>query len=99
MNPHTFCQAVLPDIAAIALIPASAQNQQPKIVPPLHTEGQRIVDAAGHAVRLASVNCYGFDEKEYVSGGLDHAQLARIAEQIRHIGVDSERHPWAHETL
>ncbi len=93
------CQAVLPAIAAIALIPASAQNQQPKIVPPLHTEGQRIVDAAGHAVRLASVNWYGFDEKEYVAGGLDHAQLARIVEQIRQIGVNSVRLPWANETL
>jgi endoglucanase len=66
---------------------------------PLHTEGHRIVDASGHAVRLTSVNWYGFDQKEYVAGGLDHAPLATIVEQIRAIGVNSVRLPWANETL
>ena len=47
-------------------------------MPPLHTEGYRIVDASGHAVRLTSVNWYGFDQKEYVAGGLDHAPLETI---------------------
>jgi endoglucanase len=45
------------------------------------------------------VNWYGFDEKEYVAGGLDHAPLAAIVEQIRQIGVNSVRLPWANETL
>lgn len=69
------------------------------IVPPLHTDGHRIVDAAGHAVRLTSVNWYGFDEREYVAGGLDHASLETIVEQIKAIGVNSVRLPWANETL
>ena len=68
-------------------------------MPPLHTEGYRIVDAAGHPVRLTSVNWYGFDQKEYVAGGLDHAPLDTIVEQIRQIGVNSVRLPWANETL
>ncbi|MGB6686853.1 MAG: cellulase family glycosylhydrolase [Terracidiphilus sp.] len=76
---------------------AGAQGEE--TVPPLHTEGHRIVDAAGHAVRLTSVNWYGFDEKEYVPGGLDHAPLAEILEQIRLLGVNSVRLPWANETL
>ena len=78
---------------------AGPARGQADIVPPLHTEGYRIVDAAGHAIRLTSVNWYGFDEKEYVAGGLDHAPLNTIVEQIRAIGVNSVRLPWANETL
>ena len=77
----------------------SALAQTDEIVPPLHTDGHRIVDAARHTVRLTSVNWYGFDEKEYVAGGLDHAPLATIVEQIKAIGVNSVRLPWANETL
>jgi endoglucanase len=78
---------------------AGAIGQRTEIVPPLHTEGRRILDASGHALRLTSVNWYGFDEKEYVPGGLDHAPLAEIVERIRQIGVNSVRLPWANETL
>jgi endoglucanase len=76
-----------------------AAGQMRQIVPPLHTEGQRIVDASGSAVRLTSVNWYGFDQKEYAAGGLDHARLEEIVAQIRRIGVNSVRLPWANETL
>lgn len=75
------------------------QEKARTIDPPLHTEGTRIVDATGHAVRMTSVNWYGFDEKEYVAGGLDHAPLEEIVERIREIGVNSVRLPWANETL
>jgi endoglucanase len=77
----------------------SAHAQQSKIAPPLHTSGHLIVDANGTPVRLTSVNWYGFDEKEYVVGGLDHAPLATIIEEIHEIGVNSVRLPWANETL
>jgi endoglucanase len=76
-----------------------AGAQTGETIPPLHTDGHRMVDAAGRAVRLASVNWYGFDEKEYVPGGLDHAPLETIVEQIKAIGVNSVRLPWANETL
>ena len=76
-----------------------AQKTQPMVVPPLHTDGHRIVDSAGHTVRLTSVNWYGFDEKEYVPGGLDHAPLPSIIALIQKIGVNSVRLPWANETL
>jgi endoglucanase len=93
--------ALIPAFAlAATCFPANSVSGQPaRIVPPLHTEGHRIVDASGHAVRLTSVNWYGFDEKEYIAGGLDHAPLARIVEQIQQIGVNSVRLPWANETL
>ena len=57
------------------------------------------MDATGRSVRLTSVNWYGFDEKEFVAGGLDHAPLAEIVGQIKKIGVNSVRLPWANETL
>lgn len=46
-----------------------------------------------------SVNWYGFDQKEFVVGGLDHAPLDKIIKQIQEIGVNSVRLPWANETL
>lgn len=83
----------------LSLATLAAWGERATIVPPLHTDGYRIVDAAGHAVRLTSVNWYGFDEKEYVVGGLDHAPLETIIAQIKKIGVNSVRLPWANETL
>ena len=86
-------------LLAAACLTASLCAQRLTIAPPLHTDGYRILDSAGQAIRLTSVNWYGFDQKEYVPGGLDHAPLAQIIEQIRNIGVNSVRLPWANETL
>jgi endoglucanase len=99
MTQQPGIRAVLLASACLVCGIAAAHAQQSEIAPPLHTDGHRIVDAAGHAVRLTSVNWYGFDEKEYVAGGLDHAPLAKIVEQIRALGVNSVRLPWANETL
>ena len=66
---------------------------------PLHTSGYQIVDAQNAAVRLKSVNWYGFDQKEFVPGGLDHASLETIIGLIRKMGFNSVRLPWANETL
>ena len=84
---------------SLLLLARSAAFPRPPIVPPLHTRGYEILDAAGHPLRLASVNWYGFDQKEFVPGGLDHAPLAAIVEQIHAIGLNSVRLPWANETL
>jgi endoglucanase len=67
--------------------------------PPLHTRGHEILDSAGHRVRLTSVNWYGFDQRDFVAGGLDHAPLATIVQEIVDLGVNSVRLPWANETL
>ena len=50
-------------------------------------------------MRLTSVNWYGFDQKEFVVGGLDHAPLGVIVQEIVDLGVNSVRLPWANETL
>ncbi len=60
---------------------------------PLHTSGHRIVDAHESPVPLISVNWYGFDQREFVVGGLDHAPLAAIVGRIRDMGFNSVRIP------
>src|SRR5579863_6553459 len=91
--------ALLLSVLLLGVAVRSARGQREAVVPPLHTQGYQIVDSAGHAVRLTSVNWYGFDQKEFVVGGLDHAPIEAILAQIREIGVNSVRLPWANETL
>ncbi len=86
-------------LSVMLLVCASCLQAKTELIPPLHTEGHRIVDAHGKAVRLVSVNWYGFDQKEFVVGGLDHAPLAAIVGQIRSMGINSVRLPWANETF
>jgi len=78
---------------------SAALFAQQDVRPPLHTSRYDILDAAGRRVRLTSVNWYGFDQKEFVIGGLDVAPLQVIIEQIRALGVNSVRLPWANETF
>ena len=84
---------------SLAVFSVAAHGQGLGVESPLHTKGHQILDSAGHGVRLTSVNWYGFDQKEYVAGGLDHAPLATIVSEIVALGVNSVRLPWANETL
>jgi endoglucanase len=99
MNRKVLARLLSFAVFSFSAFPAAAHGQQPPVVPPLHTDGYRIVDAAGHRVRLTSVNWYGFDQKEFVVGGLDHAPLNTIVNEIVALGVNSVRLPWANETL
>jgi endoglucanase len=83
----------------LAITSVVATAQVPHAQPPLHTSGHDILDSAGHRVRLTSVNWYGFDQQDFVAGGLDHAPLATIVKEIAGLGVNSVRLPWANETL
>ena len=78
---------------------AAVPRGRAQAAPPLHTSEYEIRDARNRVVRLTSVNWYGFDQKEFVAGGLDHAPLGKIVEQIRAMGVNSVRLPWANETI
>ena len=91
--------ATLFSVASLALSSLFAQVQTSHVIPPLRTDGHEIVDASANRVRLTSVNWYGFDQKEYVAGGLDHASLQSIVGEIQKLGVNSVRLPWANETL
>jgi endoglucanase len=99
MKSIEILQAILLAAICSAGTAPALRAQAMAIVPPLHTQGNRILDAGGHRVRLTSVNWYGFDQKEFVPGGLDHAPLATIVAGIRQIGVNSVRLPWANETF
>lgn len=66
---------------------------------PLHTDGATIRDAHGTAVRLVSVNWYGFDQGEYVVGGLDRVPLKDLVKEIRSMGFNSVRLPWANQIV
>ncbi|HEV2576047.1 MAG TPA: glycoside hydrolase family 5 protein [Acidobacteriaceae bacterium] len=72
---------------------------QTSITPPLHTSGTQILDSRNRPVQLRSVNWYGFDEKEFVAGGLDHASLNSLADLVAQMGFNSVRLPWANETI
>ena len=100
MTPSRRILAALLALACLLFAaPRPARSQPQQIRPPLHTSGHQILDAANRPVRLASVNWYGFDQKEFVAGGLDHAPLGAIVGQIRALGINSVRLPWANETL
>src|SRR6202021_544903 len=92
---------LLRSLPAVCLVITSivATAQVPHAKPPLHTSGHDILDSAGHRVRLTSVNWYGFDQQDFVAGGLDHAPLATIVKEITALGVTSVPLPWANETL
>lgn len=66
---------------------------------PLATRGAEIVDAHSQSLRLVSVNWYGFDQGEYVAGGLERAPLAQLVRQIRQMGFNSVRLPWANQVV
>ena len=66
---------------------------------PLHTAGRFVVDAAGRRVKLASVNWYGAEGKDFVVGGLDRQDLHVIARHIAALGFNSVRLPWSNQML
>jgi endoglucanase len=63
----------------------------------LRTDGRWIVDATGKRFKLASVNWYGAEEKDYVVAGLDKVKVDDLANAIRKQGFNSVRIPWSNE--
>lgn len=78
-----------------------APHGAPRALPalPLHTRGNRIVDARGRDATLASVNWYGAEEQDYIVGGLDRRPLGTIAREVRALGFNSVRLPWSNALL
>ena len=66
---------------------------------PLSTSSRWIVDAKGKRFKLASVNWYGADSKDFVVAGLDIADLGSIAMLIRTLGFNSVRLPWSNQLV
>ena len=66
---------------------------------PFYTAGHWIVDAQGNRVKLAGVNWYGADNREFSVGGLAYRPLAAIAHQVKIMGFNSVRIPWSNELV
>src|SRR5258708_39156671 len=92
-------KASLFSLLLLLVASAGLAQAQETIVPPLHTSGRRILDSQNQVLRLRSVNWFGFDQKEFVAGGLDHAPLATIIEQVHALGLNSVGLPWANRTV
>jgi endoglucanase len=84
--------------AADASVDVSA-GARPLPAVPFHTQGRWILDANDERIKLASVNWYGAESKDFVVAGLDKAPLATIASQIRAAGFNSVRLPWSNELV
>jgi endoglucanase len=66
---------------------------------PLRTADHWIVDAKGNRIKLAGVNWYGADSREFSVGGLAYRPLATIAHEVRSMGFNSVRLPWSNELV
>src|ERR1022692_2166851 len=66
---------------------------------PLHTAHHWIVDAKGNRIKLAGVNWYGVDSREFSVGGLAYRPLAAIAHEVKAMGFNSVRIPWSNEIV
>ena len=64
---------------------------------PFKTQGNKIVDSAGQPVKLAGVNWYGAEEKDFIVGGLDRAPLDEIVTYVQKNGFNSVRLPFSVE--
>jgi endoglucanase len=65
----------------------------------LHTQGSAIVDAGDQAVHLTGVNWYGAESTDFVVGGLQHAALGDIVQQIKSRGFNVVRLPWSDQMV
>ena len=64
---------------------------------PLRSDSRWILDAKGQRIKLAAVNLYGAEEKDYVIAGLDIAPISDIARRIAQLGYNAVRLPWSNE--
>jgi len=64
---------------------------------PLTTNGRFIVSKSNPSarVKLAGGNWYGFEEQNYAPAGLDHLPLSTVVANMKALGINSVRLPWA----
>lgn len=90
------------DLAAAdagSVAPDLADPGRPLPALPLRTESRWILDGKGQRIKLAAVNWYGAEEKDYVVAGLDAAPLPELAKRIRELGYNAVRLPWSNEMV
>ncbi|NYI04510.1 cellulase family glycosylhydrolase [Allostreptomyces psammosilenae] len=85
--------ATPPDTAAAAEVTAAATADW------LHTDGNRIVDAAGNEVWLTGANWFGFNATERVFHGLWSANIETLTRSIAERGINIVRVPISTQLL
>jgi endoglucanase len=89
-------------LAAVALVPAAAPAPALAAVPEkdwLHTNGNKIVDAAGNQVWLTGTNWFGFNASERVFHGLWSANINTVTRQMAERGINIVRVPISTQLL
>lgn len=64
-----------------------------------HTSGRQILDAAGHPVRIAGINWFGFETSNHVVHGLWSRDYKSVIDQIRSLGYNTLRIPYSDDIL
>lgn len=82
----------------LAGLPAAAQ-EAPPYAGYWHTDGTRIVDAAGETVHLAGVNWYGMDDSRWVPAGLDAQRYTTIMDEVKLLGYNTIRLLFSNELI
>jgi endoglucanase len=72
---------------------------QAQVSPPLHTQGNMILDSANRPVLLRGVNWYGAESYDFVVGGLQAQALTSIVAQIKNDGFNVVRLPWSNQMV
>jgi endoglucanase len=65
----------------------------------LHTEGARLVDAAGRAVRLTGINWFGLETCDFAPHGLWARNWRDLLAQIQSLGFNTIRLPFSNQLL
>jgi endoglucanase len=60
----------------------------------LHTQGSKLVDAAGHEVRLTGLSWFGMETSNYAPHGLWARSLDALLDQIKSLGYNAIRLPF-----
>ncbi|GAA3844803.1 cellulase family glycosylhydrolase [Streptomyces coacervatus] len=60
-----------------------------------HTSGRQILDAAGHPVRIAGINWFGFETGNHVVHGLWSRDYKSMIDQMKSLGYNTIRLPYS----
>src|SRR5947209_8820466 len=64
-----------------------------------HTEGTRLVEAAGQTVRINGLTWYGMESSHWVPAGLGFQRYTTIMDQVKLLGYNTIRLPLANELI
>src|SRR5439155_11817782 len=64
-----------------------------------HTNGRQILDSAGHPVRIAGINWFGFETANHVVHGLWTRDYRSMLDQIPSLGYNTLRLPYSDDIL